>query len=411
MRVLFTVQPAVGHLHPLVPVAGALAAAGHEVAVCSAPSFRSEVEGFGLVHLDAGLDWLASDRGTWGAFPPLPPPGPEFAGFVVTVFADVTTGRMVPDLIAIARDWAPDLVIRESMEYGGCLAAECLGLPHASVAGNAYSAVDSPDVGYFPGNRRMVAAPLARHRQRFGLPPDPEVRMPFRHLHMCFTPPRWDGAGAARPANSRFLRHVDGVPPGASLPDWLPALEDRPTVLASLGTVFNTTPGVLEAIVEGLRPEPVNLIVAIGRDRDPAAFGPQPAHVRLEPHVPQPMLLPHCDLLITHGGFNSVKESLAAGVPMVVLPITADQPYSAERCAALGAARVVGPRELSAETVREAVRAVLDDPGYRAGARRFQEEMLALPGPEEMVSLLEELASTGAARRALAPVVRHPDRR
>ena len=48
MRVLFTVQPSVGHLHPLVPVAGALAKAGHEVAVCSAPSFRSDIESFGL---------------------------------------------------------------------------------------------------------------------------------------------------------------------------------------------------------------------------------------------------------------------------------------------------------------------------------------------------------------------------
>ena len=400
MRVLFTVQPAVGHLHPLVPVARALAAAGHEVAVCSAPCFRGEVEQFGLEHLGAGLDWLASDRGTWGAFPPLPPPGPEFARFVVTVFADVTTARMVPDLIAIAREWAPDLVIRESMEYGGCIAAECLGLPHASVAGNAYSAIDSPQVGYFPGNRRMVAEPLARHRDRFGLPPDPDVRMPFRHLHMCFTPPSWDGEGAPRPANSRFLRHVDGVAPGASLPDWLGRLEERPTVLASLGTVFNTTPGLLEAIIAGLGAEPVNLIVAIGRDRDPADFGPQPTHVRLEAYVPQPLLLPHCDLLITHGGFNSVKESLAAGVPMVVLPITADQPYSAERCEALGAGRVVRPGERGAEAIRDAASTVLGDPGYRAAARRFRAEMLALPGPDAMVGMLEGLVTAGTARRA-----------
>jgi hypothetical protein len=79
MRVLFTVQPSVGHLHPLVPVAGALSDAGHEVAVCSAASFRPEVEGFGLTHIGAGLDWLMSDQSTWEAFPPMPPPGPEFA--------------------------------------------------------------------------------------------------------------------------------------------------------------------------------------------------------------------------------------------------------------------------------------------------------------------------------------------
>jgi UDP:flavonoid glycosyltransferase YjiC (YdhE family) len=56
MRVLLTVQPSTGHLHPLVPVAEALTEAGHDVAVCSSPSFRSQVEAFGLTHIGAGLD-------------------------------------------------------------------------------------------------------------------------------------------------------------------------------------------------------------------------------------------------------------------------------------------------------------------------------------------------------------------
>ena len=70
MRALFTVQPSVGHLHPLVPVAHALLGAKHDVAICSAPSFRPEVEVFGLTHVDAGLDWLMSDQSTWEVFPP-----------------------------------------------------------------------------------------------------------------------------------------------------------------------------------------------------------------------------------------------------------------------------------------------------------------------------------------------------
>ena len=65
------------------------------------------------------------------------------------------------------------------LSYGGCLAAEVIGIPHASVAGNAYSAIDSPEIKYFPGNRRLLAEPLARHREELGLPPDPELAMPF----------------------------------------------------------------------------------------------------------------------------------------------------------------------------------------------------------------------------------------
>lgn len=126
MRALFTVQPSTGHLHPLVPVARALAAAGHEVAICSAASFRREVEGFGLPHIDAGLDWLTSDHSTWASFPPMPPPGPAFGAFVVRVFAEITTRQMVPDLLVIARDWKPDLRTRcEIVESGETGAGAC----------------------------------------------------------------------------------------------------------------------------------------------------------------------------------------------------------------------------------------------------------------------------------------------
>ena len=163
-------------------------------------------------------------------------------------------------------------------------------------------------------------------------------------------------------------------------------------MLASLGTVFNKSPGVLEAIVAALAEEPVNVIVAIGRDRDPGRFGPQPHHVRLEAYVPQPLVLARCDAFVTHGGFNSVKEALSQGVPMVVVPISADQPYSAERCADLGVGLAIGAGDRT--PVPSARRwEVLEDPGYRPRARAFQEEMARLPGPEHMVTLLEALMS------------------
>jgi UDP:flavonoid glycosyltransferase YjiC (YdhE family) len=173
VRALFTVQPSVGHLHPPVPVARALSDAAHDVAICSSASFRPEVEAFGLAHIDAGLDWLMSDQSTWDAFPPTPPPGPEFAKFAVTTLADITTRRMVPDLLAIAREWSPDLIVREGMEYGGCLAAEHLGLPHASLAGNAYVAVDSTEIRYFPGNRRMAQSCWRGSERSWGSRPIP----------------------------------------------------------------------------------------------------------------------------------------------------------------------------------------------------------------------------------------------
>ena len=396
MKALFTVQPAIGHLHPLVPVAQALEDSGHEVAFCSSAGFRPEVEAFGFDYFDAGIDWVAADRSTWTPFPTMPAPSdPAFPEFVVTVFADVTTRAIVPDLLTVAEEWRPDLIVREVMEWGGCLAGALLGIPHASVGGNAYSGVDSPEIRYFPGNRFFAAAPYARHRAEFGLPPDPELEEPFRYLHLCLMPRRWDRPGLPAPANTEYVRHVSVERPGEPLPGWVRELPKRPTVYAALGTIAHAMPGIFELILDALRDADVNLILAVGQD--PAAFGPQPPNVHIEPHLPQTQLLPHCDVFISHGGFNSVKEALSCGVPLVVLPIMSDEPYSAERCAALGIGRAVAPEERTPEAIRDAVRSLLNDPSYRARAQELSAEMHALPGADRVVELLTTLARNRAA--------------
>ena len=85
--------------------------------------------------------------------------------------------------------------------------------------------------------------------------------------------------------------------------------------------------------------------------------------------------------------------ALNAGVPMVVIPIFADQPYNAACCVALGVGRVIAPEDRSPEAVREAVRMVLADAVYRASAERVRDEMAAMPGPERAVELLERLTA------------------
>jgi UDP:flavonoid glycosyltransferase YjiC (YdhE family) len=103
-------------------------------------------------------------------------------------------------------------------------------------------------------------------------------------------------------------------------------------------------------------------------------------------------VLPHCDLVISHGGSGSVMGALAHGLPSLLMPLGADQPYNARRCVALGIAREVEPATVTPEQVRVAVAGVLADLRYRRAAERIQDEINALPGPEQMVPLLERLA-------------------
>src|SRR6185437_15787650 len=109
-------------------------------------------------------------------------------------------------------------------------------------------------------------------------------------------------------------------------------------------------------------------------------------------YIPQSLLLPYCDLVVCHGGWNTVLAALSVGLPLVLLPLGADQPHNARRCAALRVGCVVGEEERTPEAIRAAVRAVLADPTFRQNAARIRDEMGALPGPEHAVALLERLA-------------------
>ncbi len=275
--------------------------------------------------------------------------------------------------------------MRDSAEFAGCVVAEVLGLPHATVR-----------TGSTPSRysiRQLFSEPLARLRELSGLPPDPDVLMPFRYLHLAAEPPGFGLPDEVPAPTIHYLRSVEADHSGdETLPPWVAALPDRPTVHTSLGTLAHRTPGVNEAIIAALRDEPINVISVVGRDQDPARFGPQPGNVHIERYLPHSTLLPYCDAFVTHGGYGSVMVGLNNGLPLVVIPIQADQPYNAACCAALGVGVMIEPDNRTPEAIREAVRAVLADPTYRANAQRVRDEMAALPGPEYAVVLLERLA-------------------
>ena len=316
MRVLFTSLPAVGHLNSILPVALAARDAGHAVAICTSPSFGAEVLGRGLEHLAGGANTLEE------LFPPeLPRYGPDRAARVAReVFAKAAPNRLMPDLERHVREWRPEIVIRESAEFAGCVLAEKLGLAHAAIATGSRSALWD--------DRRRFAPSLPELRARHGLQPDPDLVMPTRYLTISLAPPSWDG-DADIPETLHHFRYeppasLDGA--SVAMPDG-----DRPLVLAALGTLFHRAPGLFEAIFEALRDLDVQVIAAVGRDEDAERFGSVPPNVRILPWVAQVELLRHASLFVTHGGFNSTKEALSQGVPLVVLPLGADQFHTGER--------------------------------------------------------------------------------
>ncbi|MDX1650659.1 MAG: glycosyltransferase, partial [Myxococcota bacterium] len=138
-----------------------------------------------------------------------------------------------------------------------------------------------------------------------------------------------------------------------------------------------------------------NVLVTVGPAVDPDELGPQPRHVRVARYVPQASVLPWCDLVVSHGGSGAVLGALTWGLPSVLVPLGADQPQNAARCADLGVAEVLHAPATTPERVREAAQRVLDDPAFRRHAARLRDEIAALPGPAEAVRRLEALAGEG----------------
>ncbi|WP_225767081.1 glycosyltransferase [Inquilinus sp. Marseille-Q2685] len=382
MRVLFSFAGGSGHFLPLVPLARAVRAAGHEIAFAGQPAMTETVGTAGFAAFATGGETLrtAPARTPLLAYDAAREDRAVRDGFAGTVARDRAGA-----LLDLCGRWRPDLLVCDEMDFGAMVAAERLGLPHASVLVIAAGALVRPD---------LVAAPLNALRAAHGLAPDPDLAMLHRHLVLSPVPPSFRNPAHPLPAAARLIRPAaeQAVADGST---WLAALlTDRPVVYATLGTVFHLESGdLLERVVAGLRDLPVNLIVTVGREIDPAAFGPQPAHVRIERYVPQSLLLPRCSLMVSQAGSGGVIGALAHGVPMVLLPIGADQPANAERCAALGVARVLDPVGCSPEAVREAARAVLADPACRLAAARVAREIAAMPDPAQAVPLLEGLAA------------------
>lgn len=391
MRVLFTTQVGSGHWRPLAPFARALMDAGHDVAFASSPIFCSITAEHGFRGFPVGSDdWLTQSQQS----APAEPAQSEAVLFEQFI---PRAARDLPSLLALVRDWRPDLLVRETTEFAACVAAERAGLPHAAVQISAFR----------PHTHPLLVPSLDQVRAAVGLPPDPDLAMLYRYLLFAPFPPRFQNPAVPLPPTTHAVRHVsfDIEHPGdAALPRFVAEMAQRPTVYATLGTAYNRTPGIFSMILTALAAEPINLIVTLGPGHDPGDFDTQPSHVYLERYLPQSLLFPHCDLVITHGGSGTVRTALTHGLPMVILPIAADQPENARRCEALGLARVVLSRNRTAEAIREASRAVLHDSRYRRNAERLRDEMRALPGSEYVVALLERLA------RERQPIMQDKDR-
>jgi UDP:flavonoid glycosyltransferase YjiC (YdhE family) len=370
-----------GHFGPLVPFAKAFLRNNDEVVVTAPQEAAPMIAAAGLDHL------------------PYPdPPEAERSDVIrrarqmsehesnelvlTEIFIRIDTAHAYPHLLAAMRRFRPDVVLYDVSEFAAPLAAETLGVPAVCVGITV-----TPD---FLGLAPTMARELDRLRADLGMRPDPDMDMLGCAPYFTLTPAEMEDPAEPSPVQAMRFREDD--PPARPLPDWW-AGSDWPLVYLTFGSVapsMDFFPSLYRDALEALSLLPVRVLVTIGRERDPAELGPVAPNVHVARWVPQADVMPHADVLVCHGGSGTVRSALCAGVPTVVIPLFADQPYNARRVEALGAGLALD----GVKGLGEAVRRILGEGSYRAAAQRIAGAARALPtvdlAPEIVYELVED---------------------
>jgi UDP:flavonoid glycosyltransferase YjiC (YdhE family) len=372
-----------GHLNPLLPFLDAARRRGDETLVVAPTTMREMVE-------RAGHPFAPGAEPPEEVIAPIRerlPIAPVAEASVLgnrELFGRLATTAMLPPMERIVGEWSPDLIVRDPCEYASAVVAGRLGVP-AVQAGISLAEIEAGAIS--------VAAPaLEAHRP--GL--TGEVRS---SPYLTRFPAELDPS--TFPTTVRFRDPGAGAA-GDPLPDWWNG-STSPLVYVTFGTVLAHMTFAAEVYHVALRAVEhldARVLLTVGLKLDAAELGPVPSHVHVEPWVDQARVFGDAALVVCHGGSGTVYGALAAGVPVVVVPVFSDQFENGHRVSAAGAGLAVEPdgeadggsRTVIALTEAPRVTAAIDNvlatPRYRLAAQRIAAEMAATPDVDEVLSSL-----------------------
>jgi UDP:flavonoid glycosyltransferase YjiC (YdhE family) len=368
MNILLTSIPGAGHFNPTVPLARALRDRGHAVTYATSSAWTEKVEAAGFVNIACGPAWVESLG------------DPVMREIIAKdFFVELARMGMVEDVVRAARQVGAELICYGGAEIGGLIAGEILGLPVVTV---------SPAAGKMW--RAMTRAQVARAATEHGLDGDKVAGFDHELVYVDRTPPSFEDP-AFEPFPNLFNARPELYEQDADVPSWLEDLGSRPIVYVGLGSVFNANPDLFQLVGLALGQEPVDVILATGNAFPAEALGDLPGNVHVGGYLPQSKIVARASVVVSHAGYNTAIGALAHGVPMYCIPMGADQPYNAGKVVAAGAGLsakiyegppVAGPPPFTPPApneVRDAVRRLLEEPTFRAGAAHVRAEIEAMP--------------------------------
>ncbi|WP_088829840.1 macrolide family glycosyltransferase [Paenibacillus tyrfis] len=389
-RVLFINGGSEGHINPTLGVVQELIRRGEEVVYFIMDQFRDRVEPTGaeVITFDGGKfveAFLAGGRSPWG----------RVGGLLRT--ADI----VIPSVLEQTKGERFDYIIHDSMFGCGRLLAQILDVPAINsctsfaIQQNSFDRMQDHLALHFPVDvneraqqefQQLVRSVQAKYKVQLGSAY--EVFCNPAPLTIVYTSKHFQPGGESFDETYKFVG-PSVVPRSDGHFDFSHVDTDR-LIYISFGTVFNQALDFYKLCFAAFAETEYTVILSVGRQTRIAELGDIPANFIVRNYVPQLEVLQRAKLFITHGGMNSTSEGLYYGVPLIVLPQSADQPIIARRVAEIGAGLHLSQEGLTAGGLKEAAERALKDASIRkvcveigdsfraaGGYRRAVEEIFA----------------------------------
>lgn len=374
-KILMVNLPFSGHTNPTLELARVLVGLGHQVAYVHAPEWRGKVEQTGahFIPYDNYPDNLSASRKELRSF----------SAAYDTVFC-------------IGKDF--DCLIYEMLFVSGKALADRLGIPSfrlfSTFALNEQVISDFAQTGGWQLTAFFRYKPLLnflsrRLQKRFGwYYPDIVNEITRNNPALNFTYTVREFQPYADDFDADKYQFV-----GPSIGDRGEATFDfsemsDPIIYVSLGTLLNTSVKFFKTCIEAFKHQPVSVIMSIGKTIKVEQLGALPDNVFVYPYVPQLEILQKASLFITHGGMNSVNESLYYGCPMLVIPMGNDQPRVAQQVVDLHLGKMVAHKGLTAKQLRDSAYSVLQDVSYQKKLEEFQNLSQSAGGNQAIAQMI-----------------------
>jgi UDP:flavonoid glycosyltransferase YjiC (YdhE family) len=379
-----------GHFNPLVAFLHAAQSRGDEILTVGPPALRAMVESAGFPFRPGGEPSEEHVAAIRERLPVAPAAEASVLGNR-ELFGRLATAAMLPGMEDAWEDWVPDLVLRDPTEYASAVLAARTRTPIAQVAISLAQAE--------AGSIAAAAPALHEHRQGLAL----ELRA---QPYLTRFPASFDPSPFAETLRYHERRATTPV----SLPDWWSG-SDAPLIYMTFGTVLGYMSIAAETYrlaLEGVKRTHARVLLTVGRRFDAGTLGPVPANVHVEPWIDQARVLDHADLVVCHGGSGTTLAALAASLPLVMVPLFADQFENARRIAKTGAGRIVethisasGARftnKAAVAGITASIEDLLEDVSPRARARAIAAEMAVTATADEVLTRFAERASVNSIR-------------